>query len=112
MYGSVCWVPSPIYPPLQAAAHWARCFVLAPCIGHTQLLKKGPRSRASVSAGLRSGGTVTQKGNVSHPIGAVPRWFGNRGHDRLDARDFCCAVSRQLRIMVMIASGPVSFAAQ
>jgi hypothetical protein len=43
-YGSVCWVPSPIYPPLQAVAYWVRRFVPAPCVGHAQVLTRGPGS--------------------------------------------------------------------
>jgi hypothetical protein len=40
--------------PLPAAAQWVRRFVIALCAGHTQMLTRGPRSRTSVSAGLRS----------------------------------------------------------
>jgi hypothetical protein len=54
----VLLVPSPIYPPLQAAAHWARRFVPMPRASNTQALTRGPMSCPSGSAGQRSGGTT------------------------------------------------------
>jgi hypothetical protein len=56
------------------------------------------------------GGTEIE--HPAHPVGAEPRQFRNCGRDRLDPRDFCCAVSRQFGIMVMIASGPTTSALQ
>jgi hypothetical protein len=100
----------PLFTPLPAAAHWARCFMPAPRVGHTQALTRGPRSRTSVSAGLRSDGTTTQ--NTEHPVGVEPRRFRNRGRDRLNPRDFCCEASQRFRIMVMIVSGPTTSATQ
>jgi hypothetical protein len=52
--GSVCRVPSPIYPPLPATAQWVRRFMTAPRTGQTQTLRRGPSSHASVGARLRS----------------------------------------------------------
>jgi hypothetical protein len=108
-YGSVCWVPYLIYPPLQAAAHGARRFVPTPCAGHTQALTRGPRSRPSVSAGLRSGGTAARKWNVPHnPYARRPAGSGIVITTTSTPRDFRCAAPRQFIIMGMIASCPTT----
>jgi hypothetical protein len=109
---------------------------------------KGPRSCASVSAGLRSNSpkktaaqkrialhipyvrrsfgsgivdtiSMTPKENggtkmdrPAHPICPAFHRFGNHGHDLHDPHDSRCAASRWFRIMVMIASGPVTSVAQ
>jgi hypothetical protein len=142
--GSVSRVPCPIYSPLPAAAQRVRCFMTAPHAGQTQTLTSGPRSCASVSAGLRSnsprkmaaqkriawhipyvwhfigsgimnmisttpkenGGTETD--HPAHPVCAAFHRFRNRGHDAHDPHDSRCTASHQFRIMVMIASGPVT----
>jgi hypothetical protein len=53
-YESVWRIPSPIYPPLQAAAHQARRLVPTPRAHFTQALTRGPRTCPSVSTGRRS----------------------------------------------------------
>jgi hypothetical protein len=112
-YGSVCWVPSPIYPPLQAAAYWARRFIPAPHTSRTQALTKGvevpPMSQHWTQKWCYDGAETE---HPAHPVCAMYRRFRNRGHYRLDPCDFRCTVSRQFRIVVMIASGPMTSAAQ
>jgi hypothetical protein len=48
----------------------------------------------------------------THPVCMASHRFENRGHDHLDPRDIRCVASHRHGIMVMIASGPVTFAAQ
>jgi hypothetical protein len=48
----------------------------------------------------------------AHPVCAAFRWFWNRGHNLHDPHDSRCVVPCQFRIMVIIASGAVSSAAQ
>jgi hypothetical protein len=38
----------------------------------------------------------------AHPVGAEPHRFGNCGHNCLDPHDFCCVVSQQFKIVIMI----------
>jgi hypothetical protein len=78
---SVRWSFHPLFIlPLPAVAQWVRCFVTAPRAGHTQTLTRGPRSRAFVSAGIRSNSprkTAAQKQIAQH-IPYVWRSVGSR----------------------------------
>jgi hypothetical protein len=76
--GSICRVPSPIYPPLPAEAQWARCFVTAPSTGQTQAVTRGPRSHALVSAGLKSNSSrkMTVQKRIAPRIPYVWRFIG------------------------------------
>jgi hypothetical protein len=52
---------TPIYPPLQVAAHRAQRLVPTPRAKFTQALTKGPRSYPSINTGRRSGDPGAQK---------------------------------------------------
>jgi hypothetical protein len=54
---------TPVYPPLQVAAHRAQCFMPTPRAPHTQALTSGPRSRSSIGTGRQNGGAVVLKWN-------------------------------------------------
>jgi hypothetical protein len=111
-YESVCSVPSPIYPPLQAVAHRARRFMPTSRAHHTQALTRGPRSCPSVGAGQQNGGASAQQRNVPH-IPYARRPVGLRIMVMIASAPGT-SIARRLvgsGIVVIIASGPVTFAA-
>jgi hypothetical protein len=60
--------------------------------------------------------TPKENGNAemdcpAHPVCAAFHRFGNRRHDLHDPHDSRCVASHWFRIVVMIASGPMTSAA-
>jgi hypothetical protein len=112
-YGSVCRDPSPIYPPLQAAAHWARRFMPAPHAGHTWVLTRGAQVPPISHRWQRSDGTVAQKWIAPHILYV---WHSvSPGIAYTIASTPATSAARRpigSGIMVMIASSPTTSVAQ
>jgi hypothetical protein len=108
-YGSVRSIPTPIYLPLQVAAHRARHFVPAPRARHTQALtgrQVPPISRHWTTKWWCSGAEMECP---THLVCSASQRFGNHGHDRLGPRDFRCVASRRFGDRGYDCLGPRDF---
>jgi hypothetical protein len=108
MLGSISYLSSPASGDLMGAALHART-VCRSYPSADKGVQVPPINQCWTQKWWYSG---TEMECPTHPICAASHRFGNRGHDCLKPRDFRCAVSRWIRIVVMIALGPATFAVQ
>jgi hypothetical protein len=108
MLGSIPYLSSPASDnPLGMALH-----AHATCSSYTGADKGAQVPPFSQHWSAKWWYSGTEVKCLAHPVCAVSHRLRNRGHDRLGPHDFCCAASRWFRIMVMIASAPVTSTTQ